>query len=196
MAFDTEYEKVLLTNIKSFLETRESDKQMQDKQRQGLQDSLNAFTLQVMGDQHTLIQRTADFNAALLGRVADQSNQVANRVAQNAAGLDHMLATLVAAGEIDNTALGSLGANIAKEVASTAKEAINSSIAGMATTGGVAQGALAAQQPIELAQILEANNTLQTAILKALVDVNNALGIILVRVTGEEVKPPTTPTAG
>jgi hypothetical protein len=66
----------------------------------------------------------------------------------------------------------------------------------MATTGGVAQGALAAQQPIELAQILEANNTLQTAILKALMDVNNALGIILVRVTGEEVKPPTTPTAG
>jgi len=35
MAFDQAFEEVLLTNIKSFLETRESDKQMQDKQRQG-----------------------------------------------------------------------------------------------------------------------------------------------------------------
>jgi len=168
-----------INNQKGISDSWQADFMQQAKQRQGLQDAINQQYLKMMADQSTLTLRTADFGASGLQKHRDTLDA---------------LTYLILSGEIDTTAQGAMGANVAKEVASAAKQAIDSSIAGMATTGGVAQGALQTQAPIELAQILTNNNTIQTAILKALTDVNSALGVILVKVTGEAVVAPVKPT--
>lgn len=51
-------------------------------------------------------------------------------------------------------------------------------------TTGVAQGATQTQTPIELAQVLTNNISVQTALLATMADMNAALKIILEKVAG------------
>lgn len=170
-------DKAWIVNLKAMYDAWQSDSQQLARQRQSLQDKLNDQHLRFVEDQHTLVMRTADSNAVLQ-----------NRMAQNAATLDH----LVSAGEIDTTAQGAIGAKQAEEFRSVAKQAVEAAVAAVPGTSaaaqgttGVAQGAIQTQTPIELAQVLTNNITVQTALLTTLAEVTKALAAITVKVTGE-----------
>jgi len=195
-----------LTNVKAMHEAWQADSQQQAKQRQSLQDQLNAQHLRFVEDQHTLLMRTADQNANLGHRVASNAASVDTLIANNAViqsqaaqNTAQLLQALILSGEIDTTAQGAIGAKTAEEFRSAAKQAIEAAIAAVPGTSapsqgttGVAQGALQTQAPIELAQVLSNNITIQTAVLTELAQINKALAVLLVRVAGEEVKPPAT----
>lgn len=173
-------ERAWNANFKAMYDSWQSDSQQQARQRQTLQDQINQQYLSMMQDQHTLVMRTADSNAL-----------IQHRVANNAATLDH----LVAAGEIDTTAQGVAGLKLSEEFRSVAKQAVEAAVAAVPGTSaasqgttGVAQGLAQMQGPVELAQILANNNSVQIAILKALADVNSALGVLVIKVTGDAVK--------
>jgi translation initiation factor 2 alpha subunit (eIF-2alpha) len=89
-------------------------------------------------DWHAFALEHARNDALIVNRMAGDNATLSTRIANNAATFDN----LIFAGEVDVTAQGATGANVAKEAASAAKQAVDSSIAGMATTGGVAQGAM------------------------------------------------------
>lgn len=167
-------------NIKAMYDSWQSDSQQQARQRQTLQDKLNEQHLRFVEDQHTLLMRTADSNAL-----------VQNRVANNAATLDH----LVSAGEIDTTAQGVAGLKLSEEFRSAAKQAIEAAVAAVPGTSaasqgttGVAQGSLQVQNPIELAQVLTNNISVQTSMLATMAEMTKALAAITVKVTGETTK--------
>jgi predicted amidohydrolase YtcJ len=190
-SFDQATLEAMVNNLKGLTDAWQTNFLSAAKQQQGLQDKLNEQHLRFVEDQHTLVMRTAD-----------QGALVANRAANNAATLDYKtandhgtLGNLIFGGEIDTTAQGAIGAKTAEEFRSVAKQAVEAAMAAVPGTSaasqgttGVAQGALQTQTPVELAQVLTNNITVQTAILKALADINNSLGVILVKVTGEAVE--------
>lgn len=180
-AFNQATLEAMINNLKGITDAWASDFQDQSKQRQGLQDQLNQQHLKWAEDAHVLALRTADAGAVLV-----------NRTGNNAATWDN----LVFAGEVDTTAQGAMGAKMAEELSNTAKQAVQAAIASVAQTSaaaqgttGVAQGALQTQAPIELAQVLTNNITIQTALLATMADINAALKVILVKVTGDATKP-------
>jgi len=166
------YDDAWETNIKRFVDEWGEVSHNKAVQNGTFQDSVNQQYLRFVEDQHTLVMRTADSGAL-----------VANRAANNAATLD----ILIAAGEVDTTAQGAIGAKIAEEVKNATKAAMDAALAGLATTGAVSQGALETQVPVELAQVLTNNNTIQTALLAELSQINKALSVILVKVTADEL---------
>lgn len=179
-SFDQSTLEAWTANMKAMYDAWQSDSQQQAKQRQALQDKLNDQYLRFVEDQHTLTMRTADFGASSLQKHSDVIGT---------------LQALIISGEIDTTAQGAMGNKLAEEFRSVAKQAVEAAVAAVPGTSaasqgttGVAQGALQTQTPIELAQVLVNNNTIQTAILKALADVNTALGVILVKITATETK--------
>ena len=145
-----------------------------------VQDQLNALFLQWAGDQHTLVMRTADTNAVLLSRMAG-----------NAATVDH-LGDLDALTPPAETTQAAIGAKVAEEVSSTAKDALKSALGSTALTSaaaegstGVAQAGLQTQVAPELAQTILNANTVQMALLGELAKIEQALSVILVKVTGD-----------
>lgn len=182
-SFDQATLEAMINNLKGITDAWNSSWQNADKQRQGLQDKLNDQYLRFVEDQHTLVMRTADSNARLMARQAE-----------NAATSDH-LADLDALTPPAETAQAAIGAKVAEEVSSTAKDAIKTALGQTALTSapsqgvtGVAQGAVQAQIPAELAQIILNANTVQTALLAELAKIEQALSTILTKVTGEAVK--------
>ena len=170
--FDQATLEAMVLNLKGVVEAWQADSQQQAKQRQSLQDQLNAQHLRFVDDQHTLLMRTADFNAASLHRNAD-----ALAVLQN----------IALAGEVDTTAQGAMGAKLAEEFRSVAKQAVEATVAAAQGTNAVAQGALQTQTPIELAQVILNNNTVQTALLTQIAKLSAVVDVLVVKVLGEEV---------
>lgn len=167
-------------NIKAMYDSWQSDSQQQARQRQNLQDKLNEQHLRFVEDQHTLIMRTADSNAV-----------VQNRAANNAATLDF----LIASGEVDTTAQGVAGLKLSESFQDVAQKAVEGAVAAVSQTSaaaqgttGVAQGSLQVQNPIELAQVLTNNISVQTSMLATMAEMTKALAAITVKVTGETTK--------
>ena len=177
--FDQATLESMVNNLKRITDEWAAMSQNKASQQAGLQDKLNDQYLRFVEDQHTLVMRTADNGA-----------QLANRTANNHATFD----SLIFSGEIDTTAQGAMANNLANQMRSVAFEAVQSAMAQAAVTSpaaqgttGVAQGSLQTQAPIELAQVLTNNNTIQTALLAQLAEIKNALAVILVKVTGDAV---------
>jgi hypothetical protein len=176
-SFDQATNEAMITNMKRIVDEWAALGQNKASAQASLQDQLNAQHLRFVDDQHTLVMRSADLGAAL-----------ANRVAQNHATLDN----LVWAGEVDTTAQGAMATNLSNQMRSVAFEAVQSAMAQAAVTSppaqgttGVANGALQTQVAPELAQILVNANTVQTALLAELAQIEKALAVLLVRVTGD-----------
>lgn len=177
-SFDQATVEVMINNLKGIVEAWQSDSQQQARQRQNLQDQLNAQYLRFVEDQHTLVMRNADANSL-----------VANRIANDQASLS----TLILSGEVDTTAQGAMGAKLAEEFRSVAKQAVEAAVAAVPGTSaaaqgttGVAQGALQAQVPAELAQIILNNNSVQTALLTQLAKLSAVVDVLVVKVLGDE----------
>lgn len=148
----------------------------------GLQDQINNLFLKWAMDAQ-----------GVTNRVAQDAASISARIASNAATVDNLVnvAAITNPAELAET---SIGAKVAADVRDAVTQGIAAAtgfgtISGPVPQGttGVAQGTLQTQAPIELAQILANNNTVQLALLKALADINTSLGVILVKVTGEEV---------
>lgn len=174
--------QAMTTNLKRIVDEWAAISQNKASQQAGLQDQVNGLFLKWAMDAQ-----------GVTNRVANDAATVSARIASNAASVDNMVlaAAITNPAELSEAAIG---AKVAEEVSSTAKDAIKAAVAAVPGTSaasqgtaGVAQGALQTQAPIELAGILNNNITIQTAILKALADINTSLGVILVKVTGEEV---------
>lgn len=170
-------ENAWIANIKAMYDSWQSDSQQQARQRQSFQDQANSQYLRWVDDAHTLVMRTADSNAVLQ-----------HRAANNAATIDH----LINAGEVDTTAQGVAGLKLSEEFRSVAKQAVEAAVAAVPGTSsaaqgttGVAQGSLQVQNPIELAQVLTNNISVQTALLTTLAEMTKAMAAITVKVTGE-----------
>lgn len=170
-------DKAWIVNLKAMYDAWQSDSQQQARQRQTFQDQVNSQYLRWVDDQHTLVMRTADSNAV-----------VQHRAANNAATLDY----LIGAGEVDTTAQGAIGAKLGEEFRSVAKQVVEEASASVAATSaaaqgttGVAQGALQMQTPVELAQVLATSVNVQTSLLATLAEMTKALAAITVKVTGE-----------
>jgi len=183
-SFDQATLEAMVNNLKGLTDAWQSNFLNSAKQQQGLQDKLNEQHIRFVEDQHTLLMRTADSNAVLLSRMAG-----------NTATVDH-LGDLDALTPPSETAQAAIGAKVAEEVSSTAKEAIRTAIATTTATSaaaqgstGVAQAALQTQVAPELAQIILNANTVQTALLAELAKIEQALSVILVKVTAETTKP-------
>lgn len=170
--FDQATVEAMVNNLKGLVDSWKSDEEQQARQRQSLQDQLNQQHLKWAEDAHILAMRTADAGAVLI-----------NRTGNNAATWDN----LIYAGEIDTTAQGAMGNKLAEEFRSVAKQAVESVVAGKAGLTSVAQGALETQTPIELAQVLTNNISVQTALLATMADINAALKVILEKVAGDAV---------
>jgi hypothetical protein len=175
-SFDQATLEAMVNNLKGLLDSWKADEEQQAKQRQGLQDQLNQQHLKWAEDAHILAMRTADAGAVLI-----------NRTGNNAATWDN----LIYAGEIQTTAQDTVGAKLAEEFRSAAKQAVEAAVAAVPGTSaasqgttGVAQGSLQVQNPIELAQVLTNNISVQTALLATMADMNAALKVILEKVTG------------
>lgn len=185
VSFDQAVLEAMVNNLKGLTDAWQANFLDQDRQRHTLQDKLNEQHLRFVEDQHTLVMRTADSNAVLLARMQG-----------NASTVDH-LGALDALTPPAETAQAAIGAKVAEEVSSTAKEAIRTALATSVTTSapaqgstGVAQAGLQTQLAPELAQIILNANTVQTALLAELAKIEQALSVILVKVTGDatEVK--------
>jgi hypothetical protein len=177
--FESKYDEGWETNFKGLTDAWNADWLNGAKQRAGLQDQVNNLFLQNVQNAQALMNQVAQWGAA------EQA-----REARNAGTWDN----LVFAGEVDTTAQGAMGAKIAADVGDAAKKAIDEAIASAVVTSppaqgttGVAQGALQTQTPIELATVLNNQITTQTAILARLAQITDALAVILVKVTAEEV---------
>lgn len=175
-SFDQATTEAMVLNLKAIVEAWQSDSQQQARQRQSLQDQLNQQHLKWAEDAHVLALRSADAGAVLI-----------NRTGNNAATWDN----LIYAGELQTTAQDTVGAKLAEEFRSAAKQAVEAAVAAVPGTSaasqgttGVAQGATQTQTPIELAQVLTNNISVQTALLATMADMNAALKVILEKVTG------------
>ena len=116
-------ESVMNNNLKGLLDSWKSDEQNQAATRQSLQNQLNTMLLGWMNQEHTLVMRTADTNAAQLSRMLG-----------NAATLD----ALIFAGKM--TAQDVTAAKTVEEFRSAAKSAIEAAVAAVPGTGAPAQG--------------------------------------------------------
>jgi hypothetical protein len=151
--------------------------------------NLKALFDQHLRDVERERQQDNDWHAFLMEQARDNS-VIKQRLAHNAISWDN----LVLAGETDATAQGSMASTLANQMRSVAFEAVQSAL-GMTSqtaapaqgTTGVAQAALQTQVAPELAQIILNANTVQTALLSELAKIEQALSVILVKVTGEAV---------
>lgn len=148
--------------------------------------------------QEALAARVAEQQNALVMLIQSNAASLANRTAQNAATVDHLanMAGLAQLSEYRN-----IGAQVAEQASEAATAAVNSALAQGAQSSPVAQGTTGLAQGAiqagvagvnvalltDLAEAMKANNTVQLAILEALAGVNKAIGVILVKVVGEEV---------
>jgi hypothetical protein len=174
--YESKYDEGWETNFKGLTDAWNADWLNNSKQRAGLQDQVNNLFLQNVQQAQALMNQVAQWGA-----------QEQARGARNAGTWDN----LVFAGEIDTTAQGAMGAKIAADVGDAAKKAIDEAIASAVVTSppaqgttGVAQGAVQA----DIAQVVANSNTIQTALLAELAQINKALAVILVKVTGEAVE--------
>lgn len=178
--FDQAAVDLIVTNFKQAVDNYLAGAQQQNGQQAAFQQLVNQQFLRFVEDQHTLVMRSADSNA-----------QVMNRQAHNAVGVDHMVNIGALNQQASANAMSAKVAADLRDVATQTVEAAMAAVPGTSAasqgTTGVAQGGLQMQVPTELAQILTNNVTIQTALLKALADINTALGVIVVKVTGEEV---------
>jgi len=94
---------------------------------------------------------------------------------------------LILAGEVDATAQGAMSTNLANQMKSVAFETVQAAMANTAQTASVAHGGLEAQVPVELAQVLANNNSVQTALLATLAEMTKALAALTIKATGDSV---------
>lgn len=144
-----------------------------------LQKSINQQYLSMMQDQHTLLMRTADSNAVLQ-----------HRAANNAATVDHQrnvnaetLGLLISSGEVDTTAQGIAGLKLSDAFQDVAQQAVKAAVAAVPGTSaasqgttGVAQGAMQTGAGVAVADLAT-----QVAKLAGIVQV------LAIKVLGEEV---------
>lgn len=144
----------------------------------GLQDQINSQFLRWADDAHSVANLVANNSAVL-----------ANRANNLATTWDN----LVVGGEIDTTAQGAMANNLANQMRSVAFEAVQTAMAQTAQTSapaqgttGMAQGALQTGAAGVNVALLANMTEVMAAIGASLVNVESALKVILVKVTGEE----------
>lgn len=179
------------TNLKRVVDEWAAVSQNKAVQGAGLQDQLNSLFLRWADDAHVVTQRLATDGASLSQLQSTNAALASQRATNSAQTWDNFNF----AGETDTTAQGAMANNLANQMRSVVFEALQAAVTSIAQTSapaqgttGVAQGALQMQVPVEMAQILVNNNTIQTAILAELAKIETALGVLLTR----EVVPPTS----
>jgi hypothetical protein len=172
-------ESVMNNNLKGLLDSWKSDEENQAATRQSLQNQLNTMLLGWMNQEHTLVMRTADTNAAQLSRMLG-----------NAATLD----ALIFAGKM--TAQDVTAAKTVEEFRSAAKTAIEAAVAAVPGTAAPAQGSTgtaqaglqtagAAAESAMVTQLAVANNAIMAQITK----LAEAVGVLTLKVAALEVNP-------
>jgi len=138
-----------------------------------------------------LAQRVAEQQNALVAMIQTNAATLAQRVAANATTVDH-LANM--AGLAQLTELRGIGAQVAQEASEAATAAVNSALAQTAQTSAAAQGTTGLAQGAIQAGTAGVNVALLTSMAEViaglgvqLTRINDALGVILVRVTGDAV---------
>lgn len=163
-----QYGEAWETNVKRIVDEWAAVSHNKATQVANLQDLVNSQFLRFVEDQHTLLMRTADANAL-----------VQNRAANNAATLD----LLIASGEVDTTAQGIAGLKLSDAFQDVAQQAVKAAVAAVPGTSapsqgttGVAQGAMQTGAGVSVADLVT-----QVSKLAGMVD------LIAVKVLGEEV---------
>lgn len=137
-------------------------------------------------DWHTFALQEAERHAQIVNRLAQDHASLSSRMGNNASTIDH-LANVGALSQI--TEFRSIGAQVAQEAAEAATAAINAALAQGATTSAAAQGTAGVAQGSLQAGIAGAIVN-QTQVLAAiggqLAEMQRALGVLLVKATGEE----------
>jgi len=153
--------EAMVTNLKRIVDDYANHTLRRGDREQELQNTLLQQHLRYTDDAHGVVMRLANAGA---------TNDT--RLQTNAATLDH-LANMAALTNPQELAEASIGAKVAGEVRSAAKEAMEAATASVAQTSaaaqgttGVAQGALQSGEPIWLAESL-----------RALLETNKALGV-------------------
>lgn len=183
-------------NLKRIVDDYAAIAQQRQNAAGGLQDQLNSLFLTWANDAHVVTQRLASDGANLSQLQANNAALAAQRANSAAQTWD----SFVYAGEVDVTAQGSMANTLAEKQRSVIFEAVQAAVAATTQTTAPAQGTTGAAHGAmqtgtagvnvalmaDLAEAMKANNTVQLAILEALAGVNKAIGVILVKVTGEE----------
>ena len=138
-----------------------------------------------------LSQRVAEQQNALVSLIQTNAAALANRTAQNAATIDH-LANMAGLAQLSE--YRGIGAQVAEQASEAATAAVNSALAQGAQSNPVAQGTTGLAQGAVQAGVAGVNVGLMAnmaevlaALGSRLANVESALGVILVKVTGEAV---------
>jgi len=168
-----------------------------------------------------LALRQAEANQALINQLAQNAVTQANLVNNNAASLANLVNStavqqvsrdqgatsfweglLKASGLAQQTANNAMSNKVAEQFEGIASKAIDAAITAATTSTPVAQGTTGVAQGTTQAMTATANSAMMSelaAMVAALqaqqVKLAEVVGVLLVRVTGEEVKPLTTPAA-
>lgn len=175
-AFDQASLEAWTTNLKAMFEQH-----LRDGEREREQKNLS----------DALAQRVAEQENALVALIQTNAATLANRVAQNAATVDH-LANMAGLAQLSE--YRGIGAQVAEQASEAATAAVNSALAQGAQSNPVAQGTTGLAQGAVQAGIAGVNVALlsnltevMAAIGASLVNVESALKVILLKVVGEEV---------
>ena len=179
-SFDQATLETMVVNMKRIVDDYANHTLRRGDREQELQDALLQQHLRYVDDAHNVVMRMANAGAAH-----------DNRMATNAATLDH-LASMAALTNPQELAEASIGAKVAGEVRSAAKEAMEAATAAVAQTSaaaqgttGVAQGALQTGEPIWLAESLGALLQTNKALGVQMAKLAEALDVIRVEVVGD-----------
>jgi hypothetical protein len=176
MTWDQAMTEAWSTNVKAMFEQH-----LRDGEREREQKNLS----------DALAQRVAEQQNALVSLIQTNAATLANRTAQNAATVDHLanIGGLAQLSEYRN-----IGAQVAEQASEAATAAINSALAQGAQSNPVAQGTAGLAQGAVQAGIAGVNVALLSNLAEVIAalgvqvsQIKDALGVILVKVVGEEV---------
>ena len=177
--------------------------------------ALEAFVTnlkRIVDDYADLANEKARRSGSLQDKINDQylrfieaNGTLVQRMAGNSATVDHLVNSATASAlAAQNTEFRGIGAQVAQEAAEAATSAVNAALA-QATSGqgyalgqaaqtsppaqgttGVAQGALQTSEPVWMAESLAALLQVNKALAAKLAAIESALGVLVIKVTGEE----------
>ena len=169
-----------------------------------------ALALRQAEADHQIVLQMAQNGAALANRVNNDAASISaalNTVATQQLARDQstaaFLQTMVAAGAFNQqTADNAMSGKLAAQFEGTITKALDAAVAAATQTAPPAQGTTGVAQGATQAMTATANNAMMSelaAMVAALqaqqVKLAEVIGVLLVRVAGEEVKPLTTPAA-
>jgi hypothetical protein len=170
-SWDQTVNEAMSTNLKRIVDEWAAMSQNKASQQAGLQDQVNSLFLKWAMDAQTITNR-----------VANDSATVSARIASNAATVDH----IVSVGAITNPAElseAAIGAKVAAEVKTAAKDAIDAAVAAVPGTSAASQGT----SGLAHGNVQMAASIADAAIVAQIAKLAEAVNTLYIKVTGEAV---------